>query len=749
MFNIKQLNISVRLPLIVSIIVIITSAIVSLAAFWGAEEEVELQVNDRLQAVLASRKSELGNYLTSIQEDLQLVAENSNTLSALNAFSAGWKALGDAAEADLQRLYIEDNRHPIGEKDKLYDALDGSEYSRMHAIYHPWFHNLQQKRGYYDVFLINAEGDLVYSVFKELDYATNLNTGKWKSSDLGKAFREAIKQERGDAVFFDFKPYAPSNGAAASFISQPIFDETRTVVGVLVYQMPIERIDGIMQKSEGMGESGESYIVGTDHLMRSNSRFSEESTILDPNMRVTGVTVDGALRGRSGIEVVEDYRGIDVVSAYAPLEYLGTKWAILAEMDVSEMREPVVSLAWLMTGIAIAISVVMAIVSAFFARTITTPIHSMVNAMGKLAEGDETVIVPHQDQEDEIGEMADAVQVFKQNLIERREFREQAKKEEETRRQEALAKQERDTARQQETMERERNEAAEREARIKKMTVLISGFDEKTAELLQTASSAATQLESTAQSMSGTAAETNAQSSTVASAAEEATVNVQTVASATEELSVSISEIGQQISRSNDANTAASTKAEQASGVMAELSQASKAITEVVQLINDIAEQTNLLALNATIEAARAGDAGKGFAVVASEVKSLAGQTAQATDQIEKQIKSVQEKTSIATDSMVEIRSAVTLTSDLASAVAASVDEQRMATDEIARNVQEAATGTQEVNLNITHVAQGASETQTASNQVLTASQEVAEVSNHLKVFVEQFLRDVREVMER
>ncbi|WP_286830925.1 MULTISPECIES: methyl-accepting chemotaxis protein [Kordiimonas] len=748
MLHLNGLRIATRLPLVVVLIVILTSAAVSIFAFYQAGSEVEAGVKSRLEAVLASRKSELGGYLSSIQEDLHLVAENANTRTALASFSAAWSEVEGNPKDTLQRQYITDNPHPTGEKDKLYDAGDGSAYNAAHVQFHPWFHSLQQRRGYYDVFLFDLGGNLVYSVFKELDYATNMYSGEWRDTDLANAFKAALKEGVGGSdSFFDFEPYAPSHGAAASFISQAIPAEDGSTAGVLVFQMPIDRINNIMQKNDGMGESGETYIVGSDRLMRSDSRFSEESTIL--KTRVTGQTVDAGLRGKQGIEIVEDYRGIDVVSAYVPFEFLGAKWVLLGEIDVAEMEEPVVGIGWMMMTIATAAALVMAVGGFFFARTITVPIHKMVGVMGKLAEGNSDVDVPYQDLNDEIGEMATTVQVFKENLVERRRLRDEA-------RQEEAAKAEREAAREREAAERreaeiarEREEAEAKEAMAKQMTDLILGFDQQTAELLETVSSAATELESTARSMSGTAQHTNELTATVASAAEEATVNVQTVASATEELSVSISEIGQQISRSTEANTSAAKKAEEAGAVMNELEAASSAITEVVQLINDIAEQTNLLALNATIEAARAGDAGKGFAVVASEVKSLAGQTAKATDQIEQQIRSVQEKTSVATVSMSDIRKAVQETLELASAVAASVEQQRAATDEIARNIQEAASGTQEVNQNITSVAQGASETMTASGQVLDASGEVSSVSNTLKQSVEQFLSSVRSVMTR
>lgn len=746
MTKLNHLKISIRLPLVVVMIVVVLTTFISVSAFIQAGTVVEDQVKDRLNAVLASRKAELAAYLNSIREDLDLVAENQNTIDALHAFSSAWGATGENPQSILQDLYITGNPHATGEKDKLYDAGDGSGYSSVHSRHHPWFHKLQQRRGYYDVFLFDTSGNLVYSVFKELDYATNMNTGEWRDTDLANAFRDGIRAANVNKHnFFDFKPYKPSFDAPASFISRAV-EANGSIVGVLVYQMPIGRLNSIMQNSEGMGETGESYVVGKDGLMRTDSRFSSESTIL--KTRVQGANVSAAINGQSGTIVVER-GGIEIESAYVPFSFLSTNWAILAEINVSEMDEPVTAMGMVMISIGIIFAILMAVVGFLFARTITRPIYGMVAAMSELADGNDDKEVPYRNNEDEIGDMASAVEVFRQNSIDRRKLEAEAKELAEAKKIRDEKRQQDENERRERELTREREEAAHKDEVAKAMASLVAGFDAQTTEMLHSVSSAATELESTAQSMSDTADATNSKSATVAAASEEATLNVQAVASATEELSASISEIGNQIARANEANKATANKAEEASSVMGELGSASKAITEVVQLINDIAEQTNLLALNATIEAARAGDAGKGFAVVASEVKNLAGQTASATEQIERQIKSVQDTSDVAASSMADIQGAVTESADIAAAVTSSVEEQKTATGEIAHNVQEVASGTDEVNRNILDVSKGASETRDASGQVLTAAREVATISNKIRGSVESFLSEVQTLMKQ
>jgi methyl-accepting chemotaxis protein len=348
--------------------------------------------------------------------------------------------------------------------------------------------------------------------------------------------------------------------------------------------------------------------------------------------------------------------------------------------------------------------------------TITRPISRLTTVMGALAGGNTNITVSGQNGSDEVSDMARAVQIFKDNAIEKARLEEiQAVS------QERVSEEKRQSVR----------EMADRfELQVKKV---VDGV-----------SSAATEMQATAQQMSTTAEETSRRSANVATASEEAAANVQTVAATAEELSASIAEIGRQVMQSAKIAENAVVEAESTNETVLGLSEAASKIGEVVVLINDIAGQTNLLALNATIEAARAGEAGKGFAVVANEVKNLANQTAKATEEISKQITAVQEETNGAVGAIEKIRSIIGEVNEIATTISSAVEEQGISTQEIARNVQQAARGTQDVNQNIESVSKAVGDTGSAAGQVLSASQEMARQAEGLRREVERFLGEVR-----
>ena len=347
---------------------------------------------------------------------------------------------------------------------------------------------------------------------------------------------------------------------------------------------------------------------------------------------------------------------------------------------------------------------------------IAKPIRAVVELLQQLAAGKYDVGISGTERGDEVGDVAKTAVVFRENGLARIR------------------------------MEREQKEAEVRAAAQRRtdMLQLADGFERAVGEIVETVSSASTELEASASTLTSTAERSQELTTVVASASEEASTNVQSVASATEELSSSVNEISRQVQESARMASEAVGQARHTNARVGELSKAAARIGDVVELINTIAGQTNLLALNATIEAARAGEAGRGFAVVASEVKALAEQTAKATGEIGQQISSIQAATQESVGAIREISGTIERLSEISSTIAAAVEQQGAATQEISRNVQQVAQGTQQVSANITDVQRGAGETGSASTQVLSAAQSLSTDSNRLKLEVGKFLSSVR-----
>ncbi len=378
----------------------------------------------------------------------------------------------------------------------------------------------------------------------------------------------------------------------------------------------------------------------------------------------------------------------------------------LASVNASETQNLVIA------GLALLIG---AFTAWYIGRSITQPVRSITQIMVQLANRDWTAEVTGSERKDEIGAMARAVAVFKENGI-------------------AAERMQADQLVEQE----------KKEFRTKQIEADIGLFDKSVAMALKTLASASTELHATAQSMTSIAEEGQRQATTVAAASEEASTNVQTVASAGEELSSSIVEISRQVAESARISQEASDEAERTNAQIKVLADAAQSIGEVIGLINDIASQTNLLALNATIEAARAGEAGKGFAVVASEVKNLATQTGKATEDISAKITEIQNATKLSVSAIGSITQTIGRINDISTMIATAVEEQGSATQEIARNVQEAARGTQEVSSGISNVTQVVSETGSAASQVLLAAEDLARQGEEIRNEVSEFLNKIR-----
>lgn len=322
----------------------------------------------------------------------------------------------------LQKIYIEENPFSSTLKGNYTTASDGSKYSTVHAAYHPQFANLRKARSFHDVFLISPAGDLIYTSHKEKDFATNLVNGPWKNTPLAAIFRDISSSTGYDRITFsDFSLYPPSNNLPASFIAAPVFDSSHTFLGVLAFQMPIEKLNAVMHVTAGMGETGETYLVGQDSLMQSDSRFFSGRSIL--KVKVTTDPVTWALDGREGITLSQDYRDIQVISAYKPFDFLGTRWALIAEIDQAEVLLPVKQLNTFLTISGVVIAIVITFLGYLLANDLATPITAMTHVMSRLANNDLNVNISVTERQDEIGGMALALVYFKDSAIEQKGLR--------------------------------------------------------------------------------------------------------------------------------------------------------------------------------------------------------------------------------------------------------------------------------------------------------------------------------------
>jgi len=825
----KNMKIGTKITAVVLtglLLLAIVNTILSVVKSSSALENAEMS---KLEAIETSKQGEITEYLNYIKGLLTSLAAQEGTKEAFNGFEKGFYTLDDELNLNVnnikemlqtnfsqeyldgvnydvpnaeqrksieqylpssnnaliaQYIFITNNSAKLGSKNEMtYNPKYNSTYMDIHKKYHQSFDKFLNAYGLYDIFMIDLKGNVIYTDFKEKDYATNLLNGVYSNTGIARAYKKALNKQEGEVAFDDFKPYEPSYNAAAAFIATPIYIHG-VKKGVMIFQMPVDQINKIMQfdgkfKEAGMGESGEVYLVGSDYKMRSNSRFQKD--IKNKLVHKLGTTIGvfevktestkAVFSGkRHGDGIITDYRGIDVLSAYNTIDVYGeTKWAVVAEIDEEEALEPAHHLRNIMIATSLIIFIIINVLSMLFVKAnVIKPLEvfekGLLGFFKYLNKETHTVIALEEKSNDEIGMMSKVVNTNiekTKSLIEQDEALIN-----DVKRVVNLVK---DGHIKQTITKTTSNDGLEELKQIfNEMLNVISSDVSTDINKLQAALDSYQKLDFThvipdatgktaiglnklAEIINEMLVENKSNGLTLQDSSNVLLTNVQSLSASSNQAAASLEETAaaleeitsnivnntnnviQMASHGNEVKSSVNTGQELANKTtiaMDEINNEVTAISDAISVIDQIAFQTNILSLNAAVEAATAGEAGKGFAVVAQEVRNLASRSAEAANEIKKLVENATSKAnngkSIA-DEMIDgythLNDSISKTLDLIADVESASKEQQLGIEQINNAVTQLDQQTQQ-NANV------ANETKDIAEQTQKISLDIVNDAN-------------------
>ena len=764
------MKLSKKLIVIISSVAVFVSIIAaSTIAFFALqqmEEDVLHQYHSNLESKRVLVASSINNYFEVKRKQLSTMAFDTATIEAAYAFTSGFNdyptdvnidsltgyyndefkrvfdsrnkntidtselylSLSDTSKS-LQTSFISDNSNSLGNKDKLIALNDNTLYDKAHQKYHPAMQNFLKAFDYYDIFIVEPDqGNIVYSVYKELDFTTSLTTGSYQNSDIALAFKKALKLNQGETYLTDFKAYIPSYNNAASFISTPIYDNNN-LIAVLIFQMPIGRINDILTHSgkwleSGFGQSGETYLVGQDGKLRNESRFFIEDKknylkaikkdgsdsfveIENKNtsislQRVKTPAVKEALNGITGFSIFNDYRNVEVLSSYAPINIQGLSWAIISEIDKEEAliglhaleNKIIFATMFIITFVGLA----SVIVAFLLAKSIIRPLEILSGRFIELSQGEANLTVRVADSGvPEIDAISRGFNVFIEQIN---------------------------------TVFANVKDAINRLATSgTELSVTTEQTDKSIAKQRERITDVNDSLEHFLLSVQHITEQTSKAFETTAAAQTISKENAERADLASHNIKLLVKEVDESVV------------------TMKELKSHVEDISNVLGVINSIADQTNLLALNAAIEAARAGEHGRGFAVVADEVRTLAARTQESTVTIESEIKSLTNSTNKSVISMDLASTTATEGIVLVESVSDSLNELTAIMSDVSALNGEISNESRQQNQDIETITTRINETKEESIQISEASrnltmvtQELSDISEHVNLDMKRFI---------
>ncbi|WEK04070.1 MAG: methyl-accepting chemotaxis protein [Candidatus Devosia phytovorans] len=732
-----------KLPLALLGSALLVSVGVGLASYMIGSQALRSAAETNLMTLANERAAAVTTYLKSVEDDLVATSRSEATVQALRDFGGAWLQFKVDPTAEVRQLYVDDNPN-AGNLAALDTLGTTGAYDVTHTRFHPGYRNQIASRGYRDLYLFDLKGFMVYSVNKADDFGTSFaEGGPMATTSLGAVFQQAVAIENpDDLVFADFTAYAAAGGLPVSFFAKPVFNAQGRKVGVLAIQLPSERLDAVIGDRSGLGDTGEVIIVGPDGLLRSDSTFTADNDALLTGF--AGPMLDTALAGTAAEGETTDYRALDMIAAAAPVTTRAGNWAAIAVQGTDEILAPVTNMRNSMLLIGAGLLAVVAALSLIFSRSITRPITRLTDTMETLAKGDFDIEVRGADRTDELGAMARAVEVFRENGLKVAQMTEAEAAQvlaNQTERARMMASLQRafgnvvdaaiagDFSRRVdadfpdaelnalarsvnalvETVDRGLGETGSVLAALAEtnLTQRVHGdYEGAFARLKHDTNAVAEKLGEIVGQLRSTSGALKTATGEILSGANDLSERTTRQAATIEETSATMEQLASTVLANAQKAEAASAEAlavshsaEEGGKVMAQATEAmdrittsSAKISNIIGLIDDIAFQTNLLALNASVEAARAGDAGKGFAVVAVEVRRLAQSAASASSDIKGLIQQSTE----------EVRGGSKLVADASAKLTAmlgAIRDNTAALETIARDSRAQASGIDEVNV--------------------------------------------------